>query len=252
MASRELLRQFAEISERQQRLMEELARKETRVEGISLPHFSGAIGESVDLYFDHVMRFLAAKTINWEEEANGPRIVAMMTANFRGNAAAWYMLNRDKVHDIQELMHNLTKEFVPRDNQRRLRDKLYNLRQSRCQSLEDYIGKYRMLLMQIRDISELDKITYFTRGLLPQLGREVEHRHCDDISECFSVALEYDPLQSKTVPAIKIPSELSAISKIRTSNPNVPKLRCSQNTAHTLVRRGSNLDLEGEKNDLRA
>ncbi|KAF1328302.1 Retroelement pol polyprotein, partial [Globisporangium splendens] len=138
------------------------------------------------------MRFLAAKNINWEEEANGPRIVAMMTANFRGNAAAWCMLNRDKVHDIQELMHNLTKEFVPRDNQRRLRDKLYNLRQSRCQSLEDYIGKYRVLLMQIRDISELDKITYFTRGLLPQLGREVEYRHCDDISECFSVVLEYD------------------------------------------------------------
>ncbi|KAF1314711.1 Retroelement pol polyprotein, partial [Globisporangium splendens] len=192
MTSPELLKQFADISERQQRLMEVLAHKETRVEGISLPHFSGAIGESVDLYFDHVMRFLAAKNINWEDESNGPRIVAMMTANFRGNAAAWYMLNRDKVNDIQELMHHLTKEFVPRDNQRRLRDKLYNLRQSRCHSLEDYIGKYCMLLMQIREISELDKITYFTRGLLPQLGREVECRHCDDISECFSVALEYD------------------------------------------------------------
>ncbi|KAF1321015.1 Gag/polymerase/env polyprotein, partial [Globisporangium splendens] len=162
-----LITTFADqISERQQLLMEVLARKETRAEGISLPHFSGAIGGSVDLYFDHVMRFLAAKNINWDGETNGPRIVAMMTANFRGNAAAWYMLNRDKVNDVQELMHYLTKEFVPRDNQRRLRDKLYNLRQSRCQSLEDYIGKYRVLLTQIRDISELDKITYFTRGLL--------------------------------------------------------------------------------------
>ncbi|KAF1327942.1 Membrane protein, partial [Globisporangium splendens] len=187
--SRELLKQFADISERQQRLMEVLAHKETRVEGISLLHFSGAIGESVDLYFDHVMRSLAAKNINWEDESNGPRIAAMMTANFRGNAAAWYMLNRDKVSDVQELMHHLAKEFVPRDNQRRLRDKLYNLRQSRCHSLEDYIGKYRVLLIQIREVSELDKITYFTRGFLPQLGREVEYRHCDDISECFSVAL---------------------------------------------------------------
>ncbi|KAF1324821.1 Gag/polymerase/env polyprotein, partial [Globisporangium splendens] len=154
------------ISERKQRLMEVLAHKETRVEGISLPHFSGAIGESVDLYFNHVMRSLAAKNINWEDESNGPRIVAMMTANFRGNAAAWYMLNRDKVSDVQELTHHLTKEFVPRDKQHRLRDKLYNLRQSRCHSLEGYIGKYRMLLMQIREISELDKITYFTRDLL--------------------------------------------------------------------------------------
>ncbi|KAF1313628.1 hypothetical protein FI667_g17159, partial [Globisporangium splendens] len=138
MTSRELLKQFADISERQQHLMEVLAHKETRVEGISLPHFSGAIGESVDLYFDHVMRSLAAKNINWEDESNGPPTFVGM------------------------LQH------------------------------EDYIGKYRMLLMQIREIRELDKTTYFTRGLLPQLGREAEHRHCDDISECFFVALKYD------------------------------------------------------------
>lgn len=192
MSTRDLVKQMAELAERQQQLMEQLARRETRVEGISLPHFSGEIGESVDLYFDQVMRYLEAKNIKWEDPANGPRIVAMMSANFRGNAAAWYMLNRDNVHDIQDLMHMLTNEFVPRDNQRRLRDQLYQLRQNRCKSLEDYIGRFRMLLTQVKDMSDLDKITYFTRGLIPQLGREVEYRQCGTMSECFAVALEYD------------------------------------------------------------
>ncbi|KAG6604597.1 Retroelement pol Polyprotein [Phytophthora cinnamomi] len=150
------------------------------------------MGDSVELYFDQVIHYFEAKNIDWQDENQSKRIIAMMTANFRGNAAAWYMLCRDSVSDVQDLIQKLTKEFVPPDLQERLRDRLYSLKQKRCSSLEDYISLFRVAIMQVKDMSELDKITYFIRGLVSPTKEEVQYRRCTTVSEALSVALEYD------------------------------------------------------------
>jgi hypothetical protein len=46
--------------------------------------------------------------------------------------------------------------------------------------------------MQVKDTGELDKITYFTRGLISPLREEVQYRRCQTISAAMTVALEYD------------------------------------------------------------
>ncbi|EGZ21415.1 hypothetical protein PHYSODRAFT_418193, partial [Phytophthora sojae] len=43
----------------------------------------------------------------------------------------------------------------------------------------------------VKDMSELDKITYFIRGLVSPT-KEVQYRRCTTVSEALSVALEYD------------------------------------------------------------
>ncbi|GMF19990.1 unnamed protein product [Phytophthora fragariaefolia] len=86
----------------------------------------------------------------------------MMTANFKGNAAVWYMLCRDSISDVPDLIQKFTKEFVPPDLQERLRDRLYSVKQKRCSSLEDYISRFRVAIMQVKEMSELDKITRWT------------------------------------------------------------------------------------------
>lgn len=84
------------------------------------------------------------------------------------------------------------KEFVPPDLQECLRDQLYSLKQKRCSSLEDHISRFRIAIMQIKDMSELDKITYFVLGLVSPTKEEVQYRRCTAVLEALSIALEYD------------------------------------------------------------
>lgn len=66
----------------------------------------------------------------------------------------------------------LEREFVPADLQERLREQMNELRERNCMDLPDYVGKFRNLVTQVNDMSELDKIMYFIRGL-PTRTREV-------------------------------------------------------------------------------
>ncbi|GMF41074.1 unnamed protein product [Phytophthora fragariaefolia] len=142
--------------QKQQALIDVLTsqHKEVKVEGISLPRSYGNMGDSVELYFDQVIHYFEVKNIVWQDENQSKRIIAMMTANFRGNAAAC-------------------------------------LKHKRCSSLEDYISQFRVAIMQVKDMSELDKITYFNSRLVSPT-KEVQYRRCTTVSEALTVALEYN------------------------------------------------------------
>lgn len=194
MSSINLAQQMMEMIQKQQELIEVITARqsEVKIDGLKLPSFYGRVGESVDMYVDQVARYFDAKNIKWQDPTQSSRIIAMMTANFRGNAAAWYMLAKDTFKDVQDLIQNITIEFVPPDIQERLRDQLYSLKQKRCQNLEEYIFKYRVAIMQVKDMSDLDKITYFVRGLESPIKEEVQYRRCKTVSEALSIALEYE------------------------------------------------------------
>lgn len=49
-----------------------------------------------------VIHYFEAKNIDWRDESQSKRIIAMMTANFKGNAAAWYMLSKNSIKDVQD------------------------------------------------------------------------------------------------------------------------------------------------------
>ncbi|POM77060.1 Hypothetical protein PHPALM_5616 [Phytophthora palmivora] len=178
--------------DKQQQLLEAMNKREVKIEGIRLPQFFGKMGESVELYFEQLAQYFEAKNIDWQNEEQSTRILAITTANFKGNAAAWYKLNKREIKDMQDLMYKLTDEFVPPDLQERLRDQLYALKQSNCSNLEEYISRFREAIMQVTEMSELDQITYFTRGLVSPTREEVQYRRCRTVSQAMKIALEYD------------------------------------------------------------
>ena len=62
------------------------------------------MGESVDLYFEQLAQYFEAKNIDWRDVSQSGRILAIMTANLKGNAAAWYKLNKPNIKDMQDLI----------------------------------------------------------------------------------------------------------------------------------------------------
>ncbi|KAI9911512.1 hypothetical protein PsorP6_009262 [Peronosclerospora sorghi] len=57
----------------------------------------------------------------------------------------------------------MTKEFVPVDLQERLGEKLDALKQKHCKNLEDYIMKFRKIMSDIKEMSDLDRYEQRTR-----------------------------------------------------------------------------------------
>ena len=79
---------------------------------------------------------------------------------------------------MDELFFHLEQEFVPTDLQIRLRDQLKNLDQAQCRDLGDFVNRFRQLMIQVRNMSDVDSFFYFTQGLKHQTRAEVEYRRC--------------------------------------------------------------------------
>ncbi|OWY90554.1 hypothetical protein PHMEG_00041269 [Phytophthora megakarya] len=98
------------------------------------------MGESVDLCFEQLAQYFEAKNIDWKNDDQSSRFLAITTANFKGNAAAWYKLNKRDINDMQAFIAKLTDESVPPDLQERLRDQLYALKKKNCPNLEESLS----------------------------------------------------------------------------------------------------------------
>ena len=77
---------------------------------------------------------------------------------------------------MDELFSHLEQEFVLADLQIRLRDQLRNLDQAQCRDLGDFVNRFRKLMIQVRNMSDVDSIFYFTPGLKHQTRAEIEYR----------------------------------------------------------------------------
>ena len=191
-----LMSKMVEMLENQQKMFAEMMRKkpsEVRVEGLSMPKYSGEMTESVDLFYDQCVRFFQAKNIAHIAPENEVRVKAMVASNLRGGAAAWYTSNEKSIKTVGDLFRGLEEEFVPVDLQERLRDQLYGLKQQGGGvGLETYVSKFRKIMCRVNDMSDLDKITYFIRGLMSKTRQEVQYRRCKTLAEAISIALEYE------------------------------------------------------------
>jgi hypothetical protein len=175
--------------------------QEVRVEGLSMPKYSGRMDESISLYIHQVNMFFQAKNIDPSEStATQQRCLAMVVANLRGLAAAWY---QERVQtsggmpaSLVQFEQELRREFEPADLQERLRDQLYQLRQVNCRDLMEYIAKYRRICTQITDMTERDKVSWFNRGLRVRTREEVQYRRCETVTEAIQTALEFERAHS--------------------------------------------------------
>ena len=183
-----------------QLLVERQRTTERRVEGIQMPKYSGKIEESFQVFADKVSLYLKAKNIDGAAPDNQERVIAMIASNLKGQAAMWYAIYKDDIPTVAELYRLMQQEFVPEDLQERLRDKLYGLKQRECAGLEDYIYKYRGYMSQIKDMSKIDQVTLFCRGLVQRTREAVLYHRPTTYQEAIADALKYErthPFQAK-------------------------------------------------------
>ncbi|CAI5707261.1 unnamed protein product [Peronospora effusa] len=67
-----------------------------------------------------------------------------------------------------------------------------NMRERDCEDLPDDVCKFRHVATQVREMSELDQIMYFQRGLTGRTREEVQYRRCTTLFEAITVALDFD------------------------------------------------------------
>ncbi|KAJ0394876.1 hypothetical protein P43SY_003280 [Pythium insidiosum] len=143
---------------------------------LRLPVYSGGINESYELYYAGCVQFFQAKGYPWQDHALRERTLAILANTLRGAAAQWFLAYRELIASPDDFFARLAAEFVPADLQHRLRDQLFGLHQRHCRDLVEYVGKFRDLMMRIQDMSEIDRIQSFTRGLMTETKKEVEYK----------------------------------------------------------------------------
>ncbi|KAF0758224.1 hypothetical protein AaE_004008, partial [Aphanomyces astaci] len=155
---------------------------EQRVQGLSMPAYHGHLNESIGLYIHRVKVFYMAK--NYEQnEVVEARCLAMELASRRVNGGSKTLVDFEQT---------LREEFEPVDLQERLRDRLFTLQQRWCRNLFEYVEKFRRVCTDVQEMSELDKVTFFTRSLKLETQEEVKYRQCKMLTSAIKVALEYE------------------------------------------------------------
>ncbi|KAF1326506.1 Retroelement pol polyprotein, partial [Globisporangium splendens] len=116
----------------------------------------------------------------------------MLGGTLRQGAAQWFTVKKTEIETVDQFFLELGNEFIPADLQERLRDQLGELSQGQSRGLDDYVSRFRHAITQVQEMSELDKIMYFVRGLAPAIRTEVRYRRCATLSEAITLALDYD------------------------------------------------------------
>jgi len=92
-----------------------------------------------------------------------------------------------------EVVEALKNEFLPRDYERALWNRLHALRQHR--SVQEYTSDFKGLLLLLPNINQADLVQRYVRGLKPDTGLEVELRGPATLVEAEQLALRYDDIR---------------------------------------------------------
>ncbi|POM60494.1 hypothetical protein PHPALM_30651 [Phytophthora palmivora] len=132
-----------------------------------MPTYHGHPHESVDVFIIRAKLFMQGKCIDFTNPQNGPRVVAMLAANFRDGAASWYHAK-----------------------QSRLRAELRKCKQRG--SVDDYVKDFRRLMAQIHGMHALDRVDHFGEGLKSETKKEVMYLRCSTLAEAIATAQAYE------------------------------------------------------------
>ena len=170
------------------------ASRERPVEGTRMPTFHGKPSESVEQFLFEARTYMEGRNVDYRLGENQARVVAMLASALRDGAASWYharvAIEQRPLRNIDEFEHALREEFVPPDQQQRLRSALKQCRQTG--SIDEYVAQFRQLMAQIREMSELDKVDRFVDGLKPETRKEINYLRCATLSEAISAAQAYE------------------------------------------------------------
>ncbi|GMF20032.1 unnamed protein product [Phytophthora fragariaefolia] len=158
--------------------------------GITMPTFSGKPSESVDEFIFHAKLFMEGKRIDYTAASNHSHVVPILAANQQEGAASWYhtqvVVDHVRLADIESLANALRREFVPQDQQFRLRAELKLCRQRG--SVEEYVRYFFRLMAQICQMSPMNQVDRFYDGLTSETRKVVMYLLCRTLAETIAAA----------------------------------------------------------------
>ncbi|POM72171.1 Hypothetical protein PHPALM_11157, partial [Phytophthora palmivora] len=147
--------------------------REYRAEGITMPKFSGTKDDDVADYLFSAKLYFESKNIN---SGLVPRV----------------RLPRRELPALTQFEELLTSEFTPPDRQEHLRDQLLRLRQNNFPCLEDYVSAFWHIICKVEDMSDIDKVMHFQKGLVVEIRQEVKLRQFRNTTDAIAFAIMYD------------------------------------------------------------
>ncbi|KAG3245589.1 hypothetical protein PI124_g9679 [Phytophthora idaei] len=169
--------------------------REYRAEGIAMPKFSGMKDDDVGDYMFSTKLYFESKNIKYGADAPQQRPLPLLVAKLKGPAAAWYREYvshyGNHLQSVTQFEELLTSELTAPDRQERLHDQLLRLRQTNFVCLEDYVAAFRSIICKIEDMSDIDKVMHFQKGLVVEIRQEVKLRLFRSTTEAISFALMY-------------------------------------------------------------
>ncbi|KAF1319509.1 hypothetical protein FI667_g13119, partial [Globisporangium splendens] len=168
----EVMMHVTELMRQQQLMMQQMIESSVsspfKVEGSKLPSYGGALHESYALFCEQVEQYFEARNVDWRSSHLCKRVLATLAGGLRGAAAQWYIMKKAGISTVDEFFGELEREFVPADFQ------------------------FRYIMAQVEEMSELDKVVYFTQGLLSNTRKEVQYRRCETLAAAVTVALDFE------------------------------------------------------------
>ncbi|TYK03044.1 uncharacterized protein E5676_scaffold46G001390 [Cucumis melo var. makuwa] len=170
--------------------------------------------------FDLEQYFKATNTI--AEEAK----VTLATMHLSEDAKLWW---RSRYVDIQEgrctvdtwdaLKRELRSQFFPENVEILARRKLRDLRHTG--EIREYVKQFAGLMLDIRDMSEKDKVFYFVEGLKPWAKAKLYEQRVQDLTSAYAAAERLFDLTSDSQDTRR--NQSSSPRRNRDSRPSSPK-----------------------------
>ncbi|KAA0060490.1 uncharacterized protein E6C27_scaffold22G003260 [Cucumis melo var. makuwa] len=170
--------------------------------------------------FDPEQYFKATNTVT--EEAK----VTLATMHLSEDAKLWW---RSRYIDIQEgrctvdtwdaLKGELRSQFFPENVEILARRKLRDLRHTG--EIREYVKQFAGLMLDIRDMSEKDKVFYFVEGLKPWARAKLYEQRVQDLTSAYAAAERLFDLTSDSQDARR--NQSSSPRRNRDSRPSSPK-----------------------------
>lgn len=141
--------------------------------------------------FCHVMKlYLKASGIELETE----EAVDIAATYLEASAMTWWRFHQQQVDaNVEPVVATWTQfaellmaKFRTVDEARAARDRLADLRQKG--SLRDYAQRFQLLMLELPEMNEKDKLWHFFRGLKPQVKIHAELAHPETVREAIRAA----------------------------------------------------------------
>ena len=195
---------------------------------VNINKFHGYENEDINRWFEKLELVLDSKGIRLDVPAARTQLIN----NLAGPAETFmFELPPDERRDYDTLKRALVKRYSTKDRAWVKRRRLVARRQGPNELLSDYINEMHELFSGL-NMAEVDKVTYFTEGLLQPLKTKVLERMPETLLQAEEVARTVDSISQQETSA-KESSQIERLIEAITRSQQVPAQATGTNASLT-------------------